>query len=502
MDDGYKDLPPKKSISEAKIGLLFFNIVNTVVAFIFSYVFSIFVFLTSMSLISNSMIIGWILGLALYIGAEAVVFIISRKIAVYRVENFPQSIPETFLKRYSCYIGLIILYYMGLLWTWASAHPIFDSRLGLAIYILYGVFMVIPTILVYWLGNVLVFRAGKVPAATKCIRLIWVLIAALLLAIGALALKEYYMRQYEKDHFVKRQTDESLSAEINYKDYIPFANDNLVTPLDEESTLIIEDNPPRLDGATAFYPTYSALVEMVYRGKVTENIEDTVLCTTTPNAYDNLIDGNTDIIFVLEPSKGHQEKADKKGIQLIKTPIGQEGFVFFVNESNPVSNLTTEQVQKIYAGEIKNWSEVGGSDTDILAFQRPENSGSQTIMLSEVMKDKMIMKPLEELTPAGMGDVLAETATYYNRNNAIGYSFRYYATVMNANSKIKVLSIDGVAPTEENIANGSYPFTVDFYAVTTPEGLENPHTRELINWIISPQGQRLVEKTGYTRVLG
>ena len=66
-------------------------------------------------------------------------------------------------------------------------------------------------------------------------------------------------------------------------------------------------------------------------------------------------------------------------------------FVFYVNSSNPVSSLTTEQIQKIYTGEITNWNELGGNNEKIVPLQRPVNSGSQTGMLSLVMKGKQLM---------------------------------------------------------------------------------------------------------------
>ncbi len=79
---------------------------------------------------------------------------------------------------------------------------------------------------------------------------------------------------------------------------------------------------------------------------------------------------------------------------------------------------------------------------------------------------------------------------------ALGYSYRYYATTMYANEDVKLLSINGIEPSTENIQNGSYPFVGDFYAVTNgePEG----NTKLLIEWILSEQGQELIEQTGYT----
>jgi phosphate transport system substrate-binding protein len=78
---------------------------------------------------------------------------------------------------------------------------------------------------------------------------------------------------------------------------------------------------------------------------------------------------------------------------------------------------------------------------------------------------------------------------------AIGYSYRYFATTMFANPDTKLLKIDGIYPSEEAIENDSYPFTNNFYAVTNGEPTRNE--RALIDWILSPEGQNLIEKTGY-----
>ena len=179
------------------------------------------------------------------------------------------------------------------------------------------------------------------------------------------------------------------------------------------------------------------------------------------------------------------------------TPIAKEAFVFIVNKDNPVTDLLLEQIQDIYQKKIKNWKEVGGNDERIKPFQRPDNSGSQTIMLAMVMKDKTLPKPLMEETAAMMGGVIDQVAAYRNYSSAIGYSFCYFATGMAPNDNIKLLAVNGIEPTVENIRNGSYPFVIDAYAVTAGTKNENAYT--LIQWILSEQGQNFIEKCGYVR---
>jgi phosphate transport system substrate-binding protein len=301
---------------------------------------------------------------------------------------------------------------------------------------------------------------------------------------------------------VKFTSEPSMSDEVDLSRYRPFSPFNSPTRPDKPPALKIAENFPRLDGATALYPVYGAIAQAVYRppGGLDEEgayqfAEQYVACSTTSVAYDRLIAGEVDAIFVAQPSKGQLAKAKSAGMELTATPIGREAFVFFVNADNPVTNLTLDQVRDIYSRRITNWKQVGGRDEAILAFQRSEDSGSQTAMLAMVMKDRGIARPMKEERISGMGGIINEVAGYRDLTGAIGYSFRWYATVMNANPNIRLVAIDSVDPTAANIRNGSYPLIGELNIVTA--GTTNPNVARLIDWTVSPEGQALIEKTGY-----
>lgn len=289
----------------------------------------------------------------------------------------------------------------------------------------------------------------------------------------------------------------TVDAEVAIYEYEPFAIDNNVIKPDTKATLKMTEPLPRLDGATAMYPLYSAFVQATYPKKTYSPYGSEVMVNKTPEAYTNLISGEVDLIFAAAPSQSQQKGAEMKGLTLAMTPIGREAFVFFVHHKNSVDNLTLEQVKQIYAGEITNWREVGGDNDTVRAFQRPADSGSQST-LEKIMGDTAIMEAPAEDVASGMGGIIHEVSQYRNYKNAIGYTFRYYSTEMVGNEEIKLLSIDGVAPTKENIRNGTYPLTSAFYAVTA--GTENPNVPVFIDWIVSPEGQALVEKVGYVPV--
>ncbi len=278
--------------------------------------------------------------------------------------------------------------------------------------------------------------------------------------------------------------------------YMPFANEsNLLATLDFPPSLQIERNHPRLDGAIALLPLYGAVGQALYRNMQEEDVRKIIRCSNTPQAYRRLVRGEVDIFFGLAPSAEQVSEAHAEGVSLTPTPIGYDAFVFFVNKDNPVVNLTLDQVRAIYTRNITNWREVGGPDASILAFQRPANSGSQTTMVETVMRGRRMAKPLHEEIEDGMGDIVLGVAVYRNRLNAIGYSFRWYVTEQYPNPDIRLLSIDGIAPTPENIANKSYPLVVPLLAVTARP--PSPESRQLIDWIVGAEGQALVRRTGY-----
>lgn len=289
----------------------------------------------------------------------------------------------------------------------------------------------------------------------------------------------------------------TVDAEVDIAKYEPFSQFGNVTTLNEKATLQLTDDLPRLDGATALYPLYAAIVEATYPEKSYPSYNSEVLVSTTPYAYENLFSGKVDMIFAAAPSESQKKIAEQKGLELTMTPIGREAFVFFVNQKNPVDNLTVDQITDIYTGKVSSWEQLGGKNDPIRAFQRPEDSGSQSALQS-LMKGMPLMDPPSKDIVTGMGGIINEVSQYRNYKNAIGFTFRFYSTEMVGNDQIKLLEINGVAPTKENIRADTYPITSELYIVTA--GTDNPNVEPLIEWILSDQGQALVEKVGYVPI--
>jgi phosphate transport system substrate-binding protein len=295
---------------------------------------------------------------------------------------------------------------------------------------------------------------------------------------------------------------ESTDDDFDYSPYHPFTAGNRSVVLDEEPDLRLSDNLPRLDGAKALYPIYAAFVSAVYDEAVYNRNPAVLACTNTASAYEAIMTGSAEVIFVAGPSDRQQARAKELGVNLQLHPIGREAFVFLTGKTNPIENLSFKQIHHIYSGKTAYWITLGWKDGGkILAFQRPADSGSQT-GLQKVMKNHYLSK-LPIMQPPPIDPALNETDSLMRQVSvwrgdvqpATGYSYRYFAVRMYPNPDAKLLSIEGVAPIIDNIKNGSYPMAANFYAVTNGEPTGN--AKALIDWILSPQGQKIIEQTGY-----
>ena len=266
--------------------------------------------------------------------------------------------------------------------------------------------------------------------------------------------------------------------------------------LQNQEKIFSVEKYPKVDGSTATLPLAEAF-KANFTGTDINNVD--VTHSKTHNAYVNLINGDADLILATYPSEDEKNLAKEKGIELEIVPIVKEAFVFFVNTDNPIENLTLEQVQDIYSGKIKNWKEVGGENEKIIPYQRPENSGSQSGMLSLVMKGKKMMTPTTETISQTMADIVDVISDYTNGKNAIGYSYYYYATTMYTTDKMKLLAINGIDPTYENIKTGLYGIQTAYYAVIRKDEEQNSDARKLLNAMKSERGQNVAKEAGYVQ---
>ena len=279
---------------------------------------------------------------------------------------------------------------------------------------------------------------------------------------------------------------------------IPDASASQSVP-EGEPFVFTRENLPRLDGSTSTAPLARAMCAVLL-GEDQDQVADLISFSRTTQSYRNLMEGSADLLLAAEPAPEVLSELEEGGKWLL-TPFAPDALVFVVNQDNPVDNLTTQQVQQIYTGEITNWSQVGGDDLDIVPFQRNQEAGSQTMFEKLVMDGLDLMEPPKEWTSDSMMGLLDSVREYDNSPAAIGYTVYYYANDMEMAKGLKVLSIDGVAPSAQAIRGGDYPFLNPYFVAIAKDAAEDSPTRILYDWVLGPDGQKLAALEGYVPVM-
>lgn len=259
---------------------------------------------------------------------------------------------------------------------------------------------------------------------------------------------------------------------------------------------IAKEDYPKVDGSTATLPLSTALYQLV-TGATQEEAESSVIHTKTTNAYKNLLSETTDLVIAYEPSQSVYNAMETEGKELLIKPIGKDALVFMANQGNPLTSLSSTQLMEIYSGKYKNWSQLGGEYKELIAFQRPEDSGSQTLMEKLVMKGVPMAEAPQSRIVGDMGELIEQVASYNNEENALGYSVYFYARNMYQNPSLKFMAVDGVMPDNDSIKSGSYPYVNEFYVAVRNDEPKDSFAYQLFEWLSGTDGQALIESLGY-----
>ena len=210
---------------------------------------------------------------------------------------------------------------------------------------------------------------------------------------------------------------------------------------------------------------------------------------THPNVHINVQGGGSGLGIrtvdqgIVQIGMTSEELEPQDAAGLTEYQIGKDGIVIAVNNANPVSNLTTEELREIFSGNITNWNQLGGPDEEIHVIVRESGSGTMQSFQNMVMgqtkieKNAIVQSSTESVKQAVKQDP-----------GAIGF-----ISLVNLDSNVKALKINGVYPSQDTISNGSYtlqrPFTL--LVKGQPEGI----TKEFIDWVLSPEGQAIIKQT-------
>lgn len=177
------------------------------------------------------------------------------------------------------------------------------------------------------------------------------------------------------------------------------------------------------------------------------------------------------------------QEVEKFGLKCF--PFAIDGVAVAVHPSNPVGNLSPQQVQEIFAGKITNWKEVGGKDAPINLFSRDEASGTREVFWKKCLKKGPVAEKANIVASNG-----AMKVAIAQDPNAIGY-----LGIGHVDATVRAVKLDGVEPTQENAKSGKYPVVRQLYMNT--KGDPQPLVKAFIDYILSPAGGRLIQKHGY-----
>ena len=215
----------------------------------------------------------------------------------------------------------------------------------------------------------------------------------------------------------------------------------------------------------------------------------------------NLIEGKSDVIIASRDiSRNEKATAESLGVELETAPLAIDALVFIVNPNNPVKNLTSEQVRKIYTGEITNWKEVGGVDHAITPYIRDADSGSQEKMETLVMNGLNMIDGT--YMPEIIGSQMVSPYMQLEENEyGIGYTPFFYCTAMVRDlMKVKMLSIDNVAPSKESLRKNKYPFVSSIYAAIRKSESHESMAYKLYQFLFTKRGAEMIDESGYIAI--
>lgn len=171
--------------------------------------------------------------------------------------------------------------------------------------------------------------------------------------------------------------------------------------------------------------------------------------------------------------------------------VALDGLSVFVNESNPIKDISLDQLEQIFTGKIRNWKEVGGADAPITVYSRENSSGTYEFFKDHVLKGRDFVASAQ--TMPGTAALLQAVA---KDKNAIGYGGAAYGQGAKHLPVKKTASSPAVEPTEETVVNGTYPIWRYLYVYVNP-AMDKGEVAQYLNWIRSDAGQALVKDIGY-----
>ncbi len=266
---------------------------------------------------------------------------------------------------------------------------------------------------------------------------------------------------------------------------------------------------PVIDGSTSTYP----FTEQVYRALFVNGNTHPLYPkkhSKSHASYERLINGEVDMLFAsVYPASDILALAEEKGVELELIPIAYDAMIFFTNPENAVEGLTKQQITDIYVNnQYETWKDLGGNEFTLYPYCRNNDSGSHAQMEKHFLNGNQIHPDIQsETISTTMSNILTDVMAVPNRDAkgyGLGYSIYYYFHNMDlfydTKANLKLLSIDGVYPTDETIADGTYPLSNNTYVVLLKDTPKDHPARKMAEFMVSEAGQECVELAGYGKL--
>ena len=242
-----------------------------------------------------------------------------------------------------------------------------------------------------------------------------------------------------------------------------------------------DDSEPKTvstDGSTSMEKVIGALGESFMANN--EGVNFTYNPTGSGSGITAVSEGRCDIGL-----SSRALKDEEKASGLVETVLAYDGIAIIVNNDNHVTNISLEDLTKVYTGEITNWKDLGGSDSEIVLIGREAGSGTRD-GFETITNTKDLCQYRQELTSTG--DVITTVST---NPDAIGY-----ASLASVKDNVKALTVDGVSPTEATIKDGSYPIQRPFVLVTKSGAALSETAQSFYDYATSSDANEVITAAG------
>jgi phosphate transport system substrate-binding protein len=254
-------------------------------------------------------------------------------------------------------------------------------------------------------------------------------------------------------------------------------------------TGLVKAETLQIEGSTTVGPIADAFAEYFMRAN--PGLEITVKKTGSGDGAAALIDGRCDIATMSRFMKDKEFKdAIEKNVFPVAHVVAMDGVCIIVHPSNPVSALTIEQVRDIYNGKITNWKELGGPDLAIVVISRDTSSGTYEVFNEKIMEKEKMAGSVEYVNSNPQAHARVKTTA-----GAIGYVGLGFV-----DADVKALKINGVQPTKQTIAGGTYPVSRPLFMFTNGYPKLGSMVFKFCTFYLSEKGQEIIEAKGFVPV--